>query len=73
MSDNYILKLSAETEAEKYLAVVIPEMKLTVLMICLCYLFISKDFSPKKLWFFKCFHLREHIGHFPNYRVNPIT
>lgn len=28
MSDNYILKLSVETEAEKYLAVVIPQTKL---------------------------------------------
>lgn len=46
MSGNCILKLSVETEDEKYLAVVVPQLQLNCY---LCYFFISKEFSPKKL------------------------
>lgn len=48
MSDNYILKLSVETEDEKYLAVVIPELQFNCSTVS-CYFFISKEYSPKKL------------------------
>lgn len=53
MSDNYVLKLSVETEAEKYLAVVIPQMKLNS-FVCSTYLlaiiFLLNDFWSICTW-----------------------
>lgn len=55
MSDNYILKLSVKTEAEKYLALLIPQRKLNCY--CFCNLFISKDFSLRNVTIFQVFAL----------------
>lgn len=53
MSDIYVLKLSVETEAEKYLAVVIPQMKLNS-FVCATYLlaiiFLLNDFWSICTW-----------------------
>lgn len=50
MSGNCILKPSVETEVEKYLALV-PQLQLNCF---LCYFFISKEFSPEKLFSSVC-------------------
>lgn len=72
MSDNCILKLSVETEDEKYLAVVIPQVKLNCFLWFVCATsLLARNFLLRNLMIFKCLRSREHTDHFPSYREIP--